>query len=361
MGIATLADIIKKIRRLTGSGSNKQLTDNAIADYINSFYLYDFPAQFRSLHLKQVYTFNTIQNIDTYPFDYEHFSEVENPAWVDKKQVPLVQQPWQFWNAYYNWQYVDTFANSDGTTGPFTGTCQSVPIIRSYNNNPMVESKTLGTGTFSTGSYPPSYSDQHPSRAQNILITANTSSGTLNVTDDGQGNLIGGGTGTIDYQTGDISVTFNSAIPDGNNIEIKYNPALPNVPQAILFWQNNLILRPVPDKGYTVQITAYKQPSQVLLGTQDTSSANTLVGDGVPELLEWWETLAAGAAKKIFEDRQDEDGINMMDKMLAERYSLNETRTYSQLMTQRVPTIFAGQLDGYGTTGYLNWGYSEGN
>lgn len=356
MSIATLADIITKVRKLTGTGNSLQITDANIADYINSFYLYDFPAQFRTLQLKQVYTFNTIQNIDTYPFDYEHYSELDNPAWVDKRSVPLMQRPWEFWGAFYNWQYRETLDSGDGTTGPYTGTVSSTPIIRSYNNNPIVQSKTLPTTTFTTGSYPPTYNDPNVSRAQNILIVANTATGTLHVTDDGNGNLIGDATGTIDYSTGEITgLTFTSAVPDGADIEIKYNPANANVPQAILFWQNNLILRPVPDKGYTIQITAYKRPSQVLLGTSDTSSDETLDTDGVPELLEWWETLAAGAAKKIFEDRQDEDGVVMMDKMLAERYALNETRTYAQLSTQRVPTIFSGQLDG-GYSGYCNWG-----
>ena len=74
MSIATLADIITKIRRLTGSGNSLQLTDDQIIDYINRFYLYDFPAEFRSLQLKNTFTINTRENIDSYPFDLEHCS-----------------------------------------------------------------------------------------------------------------------------------------------------------------------------------------------------------------------------------------------------------------------------------------------
>ena len=70
------------------------------------------------------------------------------------------------------------------------------------------------------------------------------------------------------------------------------------------------------DQGYLVEIVAYRRPSQVLLGSGTTTNLT-----GVPELLEWWETLAVGAAKKIYEDRQDMDGVAMMDKMLVERYA----------------------------------------
>ena len=66
MSIATLGDIIIKVRKLTGTGNSLQLTDNNIIDYINSFYLFDFPAEFRSLQLKNTFTINTIQNLDPY-------------------------------------------------------------------------------------------------------------------------------------------------------------------------------------------------------------------------------------------------------------------------------------------------------
>lgn len=344
MSIATLADIVTKVRKLTGTGNSLQLTDANIIDYINSFYLYDFPAEFRSLHLKQTYTFNTIQNIDTYPFDFEHYETLESPAYIDKRLVTLYTNPYSFYKLFANWQEKEVLDTGDGTTGAYSGTLQSIPIIRSYNNQPIAKSKTLPTATFTTGSYPPSYVEPNPSRIQNILITANTLTGTMHVTDDGAGNLIGDASaGTIDYTTGIVTgLTFTFNVPSGTDIEINYNPSTNAIPQGILFHQNQLILRPMPDKGYTVEIGAYRRPSQVLLGSGSSPSTT-----GVPELLEWWETLAAGAAKKIFEDRQDLDGIGMMDKMLAERYSLNESRTYASLGKQRIETMFSYQISGY--------------
>lgn len=326
MSIATLADIITKVRRLTGSGNSLQLTDAMIKDYINSFYLYDFPAQFRSLKLKDQYIFVTTQGIDTYAFDSEKYTTVEMPCYCANAQIQLYNDPWSFYQTWYNWQQLENFATGNNTVGPYTGTLQSTPLLRSVNN-------------VSTNINFPA------SRIQNILITANTATGTINITDNGSGvlneidmngTITTASVGTINYQTGAITVTFSSSIPNPNAIQAQYNPQVLGFPQSIMFFQNQFVLRPVPSQGFTVQLVAYRQPTQAL-----EDAANDT---GTPELLEWWETIAFGAAKKVYEDRLDMDGVAMMDKSLKERYELNYTRTYAQLGKQRVGTIFAGQL-----------------
>lgn len=349
MSIATLDDIIKKVRRLTGAGSENQLSEAQIIDYINSFYLYDFPAQFRSLKLKDKYTFNTQRGIDTYPFDSEHYTTVEMPCYCMKREIKLFQDPWSFYGVNFNWQQQENFTSGDGSMGPYSGTLQATPIIRSVNNLPEVTTTLSPTSSFPTG-YPASFPQANPSRVQNILITVNVSLGnTLNVTDDGAGNLIGDcSAGTIDYDSGAISgLTFTQGVPQGNEIQCQYNPVQPSIPLSILFFQNQFTLRPVPDRGYTIELIAYRQPSQALLGSGSTTNLQ-----GVPELKEWWELLAVGAAKKVYEDRLDPDGVLLMDKMMKERYALVETRTYAQLGKQRVSTIFADQLSyNYGSGG----------
>jgi hypothetical protein len=191
----------------------------------------------------------------------------------------------------------------------------------------------------------------------------------MNVTDDGAGNLIGDCTsGTVNYDSGLISnLIFTQAVPAGVVITIQYNPANPSnlaIPLAIMFYQNQFTLRPVPDRGYTIELMTYRLPSQAILGsytTTDVNGNNPQIANlaGTPELNEWWETLAFGAAKKIFEDRLDPDGVMMMDKGLAERYSLNMTRTYAQLGSQSMNTLFRDQLSyNYGNTG---WGFGASN
>jgi len=360
MAIATLQAIIDKVRRLTGSANAYQLTDAQIIDYINSFYLYDFPAQYRSLKLKDKYTFNTIQGIDTYPFDSEHYSTVQMPCYCMKREIKLFNDPWSFYGAWFNWQQQQNFAFGDGTTGPYGATLNSIPLIRSVNNNPIVETTLSYTGDYLTTSAPaqkPSFQQAIPGRVQNVLITANTAAGTLNVTDDGNGTLIGDcTTGTINYLTGVIAnLRFTQAVPQGQAIQCQYNPVQPNIPLAIMFFQNQFTLRPVPNQGYTIELVAYRLPSQVLLGTNDPDVPNYA---GVPEQNEWWETLAFGAAKKIYQDRLDTDGVAVMDLSLAEAYALNESRTYAQLGTRQIATLYSDQLSqNYGTGG---WGFGAG-
>lgn len=377
MPIATLSAIFAKIRRLTGSDA-LQLPNYAVstdpnsvglADYINSFYNYDFPAQFRSLKLKDKYTFNTLALIDTYPFNSEQYTTVEMPCYCMKREIALYNDPYSFYGANFNWQEQTNFDYGDGTNGPYSGYTTSIPILRSVNNNPYVGTVstpyTPGTPNYGTPNVPgvsqgaPAY---QAGRIQNILITANTATSTVNVTDDGNGNLIGDlditqTQGTINYQTGEISGLYfgqngsSVAIPQGNPIQIQYNGVEPTIPLSILFFQNQFVLRPVPDQGYTIELVAYRQPTQAL--------AQTAASAGTPELSEWWECIAFGAAKKIFEDRLDSDGVALMDKSLNEKYQLAYTRTYAQLGKQRVQTIYADQLTN--TYGQGGWGFSSGS
>jgi hypothetical protein len=430
--------IFGKVRRLTGSSDTVQLPDFVppnsppytvgIADYINSFYLYDFPAEFRSLKLKDTYTFNTVQGQDTYPFDSERYTTVEMPCYCARREIKLFNDKWSFYGVNFNWQQIDDFAYGNGTTGPYSGYTTANPLIRSVNNIPFISQTitqilidspvagqttiifnendfTIGnqvtfngiTGTIgpilngitfpviatalnsltiaatstglvwsgggnattiaSTFSFP-------AGRVQNVLITANTSvssnltASTLHVTDDGNGNLIGdvstlsGQQGTINYQTGQISnLYFSEVIPStstvtqgSNAISVQYNPVQEAIPLSILFFQDQFTLRPVPDQGYTVELTCYRQPVQALLQTP--------ANGGSTELNEWWECIAIGAAKKIYEDRLDFDGVSAMDKMLKERYDVCYTRTYAQIGSQRVNTIYQDQLTGnYGGNG----------
>ena len=424
MAIVQLSAIFAKIRRLTGSSDPLQLPDYAdstnpnsvgLADYVNSFYLYDFPAQFRSLKLKDKLTFNTVYGVDTYPFDSEKYTTVEQPCYCAKREIALFNDPWSFWGVNFNWQYMENFTYGNGSNQTYSGFTSATPIIRSVNNIPYYEqqivnivddSPSIGNTTiyfnenqfsanqqvylsgildgsmtppvlasilngqtytissatansivvpatstgfnYGGGGYANSANSaiNYPaSRVQNILITANVANGdTVNVTDDGFGNLIGDCVGgSINYATGQISnLIFTQNIPAGNQIQIQYNPVTPAIPLSILFFQNQFTLRPVPDQGYTVELIAYRQPTQALMAAPNET--------GTPELSEWWECIAAGAAKKIFEDRMDMDGVAMMDKFLRERYEVAYTRTYAQLGKQRINTIFADQNNfNYGT------------
>jgi hypothetical protein len=356
----TLANAITKTRKLTGSSNSFQVTDSYIVQQMHSFYAYDLPAKFRSLKLKDIYTFTTNVGQDVYSFNSELYITVNQPCYCAKREIKLFHNPWSFYAANFNWQEFTNFSSGDGTTGPYTGFTTAAPFIASVNNDPGPQNNR---NLF----FP-------QSRVQNILITANVVGPngvgqTQNVTDDGKGNLIQlfqtsngnnqefgwtyyrqyasstpdvPGNATINYETGEIlGLRFAEAIPEGTPIQIQYNPKQFSIPLAIMFWQNQFTLCPTPDKGYTVELTCYRQPIQALLAADET---------GNPELSEWWEILAVGAAKKIFEERLDSDGVVFIDKMLKERYDVIETRTYAQIGQERIATLYTDQLtENYGT------------
>lgn len=338
----TLNSILLKIRKLIGGQSALQVPDQDLMDYINSFYLYDMPAHFRSLKLKDQYVFTTVQGQATYPFDSENYTTVQNPVYCAKREIQLFYDPWGFYRVNYNWQQQTNFTFGDGTVGPYTGFTTASPLIGSVNNDPTNVNYPAG-------------------RVQNILITANTATGTLNVTDIDQGNGFGLlyeqiplGTaapnpltfiGAINYFTGEIlGLTFPQIVPQGNPIQIQYIPVVEGIPLSIMFFQNQFTLRPVPSQGFTVELIAYRQPTQAIANLNQAANS--------PELSEWWELISVGAAKKFFEDSLDLESAKVMESLLFERYSVAETRTYAQIGQQRVQTIYQDQLNNSYTFGF---------
>lgn len=349
-----LQDIIEKVQELAALGTGNQATTSKILKYINSYYLYDLPNDLRNIKLEDTYTFNTIQGVDVYPFDFDHWSTIKAPCYCSKIQIPFFQDRTTFYSYNFNSQQLETFDIGDGSTGPYSGTTQATPIIRSVNNNPMVSTQTSPTGVFPSG-YPPTFTRNNISRIQNILISANTAISSLNVTDDGAGNLIGDciAGGTIDYQSGAISgLTFTQAVPGGNNINIQYIQQVQGQPYSVLLYQDQLVLRPVPDQSYTMELTAMRQPSQALLGTSSLTEPDL---EGRPEELYWWELIAFGVAKKFYQDRLDTDGVQMMDAFLQEKIQEARTRTYAQLGSRSVNTIFRNESTIQNTIGWLTW------
>lgn len=341
MTVGNLQDIIEKIREVSASGNSNQVTDQKIIKYINSYYLYDLPNEFRNLKLKDVYTFNTIQNVDTYPFDFDHWETIEAPAYCGKTPMVLFQDKASFYG--YNWmaQQLQNFAIGNGTAGtpPYTFTIQNYPITASVNNNPIADTELSSTQIFPAG-YPPTFSEPNISRIQNILISANTATSSLHVTDDGAGNLIGDCLvgGTINYQTGVVAgLVFTQAVPQGNNITMQYLQSVQGQPYVMLFFQDQFVVRPVPDQAYTIEVTAYRRPSQALLGTTSLTAPNL---SGRPEQLDWWELIVYGVAKKLYQDRLDDMGVQQMQKYYDEKLSECNTRTYAQLSKRQSNTMF---------------------
>lgn len=301
----TLADIRTKVRRLTARGSANQITDNTIDQYINTYYLYDMPEALRVLKLQDVYTFQTAANVDTYPFPSNTYTSSGPPAYCAGQQMQFFNDADSFYRTWPKIQFIRQIATGNGGVGPYTGTITGVPFLRSVNATTAV------------------------SNVVNLLITANTAAGTTSALDDGVGGFLAPAAGTINYTTGAVSVSFSQAVPAGNAITAEVVPFSAAQPRMILFYQNQFTLRPVPDKGYNIQVQAYRVPTDLL-------NAGTS-----PELNEWWQLLAFGAARKILVDNGDYEFAVSMQPYYEEQFILCMRRTLNQLTPQRVSTIFS--------------------
>lgn len=308
--MTTLADIRTKVRRLTASPSETQLTTAQIDQYVNTFYLHDLPAHIKVFDLKEVYTFYTSPNTQAYALTVDpsftavipraYFS-VEPPAYCDGAQMSYFQSQAEFYGTFPPLATEDTQAG-DGTAGPFTINLTNTPILQ----NRVTVSATDAGG--------------------NRLI----------VYDNGAGVLGGaGGAGTVNYITGAVVVTFTGNIPATETITVQSVAYQANKPSSIFFKDNTFTLWPVPDKTYRIDINAYVYPT-VLLNAADS-----------PETQAMWQLLAVGASKKVFEDRGDMESMQSIMPIFNEQMILVQRRTVAQNRPVRAATIYSGQTENY--------------
>ncbi len=152
-------------------------------------------------------------------------------------------------------------------------------------------------------------------------------------------------TNYINYITGQYVVTFATAPASGSIINSQSVSTNPSLPQSLLFFDGEFIVRPVPDQSYRIDMEVFMQPAELL------------ENNSVPELSEWWQLIAWNASKKIFEERMDYDSINMIMSSLKEQERLVLRRTIKQQTSQRVSTIYSDQSNAgaYGS-GWYNGG-----
>lgn len=75
------------------------------------------------------------------------------------------------------------------------------------------------------------YDAQTPIKANTVTVKTNDGTNDVTLTDDGSGNITGtGGSGTVDYATGQVSVTFDTAPAADKNVLISYTIGQDNAP-----------------------------------------------------------------------------------------------------------------------------------
>lgn len=367
----TLFSIRQKIRRITATPSGLQLSDAEIDNYINTFYLYDLPEELKLFTLKTNYSFTTVPNIAKYDFPVERYISVEQPVYVAGYQVVYHEDQQEFYSIWPKLNFFQDVGIGDGiSTSPVLSNLQNVSVLRGF----VTLSTTIGGNTSSfldneegsflnIGEEISSVSTANPAvittslnhnlvtgdsvfisgvngtNAVNggpFIVTVLTPT-TFSVPIDTTATVYTGGgivqreAGTIDYITGALTMDWGSPPDSGVDIEaqtVSYRAARPT---DILFFENQFIFRPVPDRAYRVEVEVFRFPTQLIASTQS------------PELRQWWQYLAWGASMKIFEDRGDLEQINKFYPLFDYQKRLVQRRTLMQLRNRRVATPYSDE------------------
>lgn len=338
-----LSAIRTKIRKITARPSSAQISDSEIDAYINTFYVYDLPQHLKLISLRYNYEFTTTANIAVYDMPTDIYLTAMPPVYIGGYQSYMTQSRENFFRINPNLNFLQQAVyTGNGTNGPYTGQfLTNTPIMPGFKPNPP-------------GAYSLSTTTDIAARFLNwnVVVSAlGSPSGTSGISpsitliDDGQGNLFSptdtstlpaSARGTINYITGAISITnFTASIPSGNPINVQYIPYVASRPQSVVFFQDQFIVYPVPDQAYTVSFEAYKYPTAFL--DSDTTGTST------PQLQEWWQLLAYGAADKIFTDNADFENAAKFRPLLEEQMNLVMRRTITQQTSERTATIYTEQ------------------
>ncbi len=284
----TLADIRTKVRAVTGSPSQDQITDAQLNEYINNYYVFTMPFELKEQITDQFLSFKTTPGTDVYAFPGGYFTD-QPGAYADGFPLVFYQDPDVFYQDWPQQYAVDNIATGDGITSTFSGGLQNPPTI-------------IGT----------------------LFITSDDPTGVQQLLqDNGSGLLTGNGTGTINYLTGAYSVTFTNAPAASAVIYAKYQGYSANRPQGVLFFNNEFTFRPVPDQAYVIQMQGYIKPVSLINDT-----------DG-PLQAEWGPLIAYGASVEVFSDRGDTENVDRYYPLFKRYENVALGRTVQQLSSEQ--------------------------
>ena len=379
MADSSLQAIQNKVRRITRSLSENLLPEADLNQYINTFVLNDFPEELRLFNLKTTFSFYTLPYVDRYSTTNDENSPLYNftnkyittqaPIFIAGYQSLYSESRERFYSIY---PLVNSIANI-GTTGngletQFSGVINSqqanIPqginqFVCLLQNNVLFSSVDINNNGLAmkdspilddvTGN-PTNYGYLYNSLSTNEqTFPGNT--GQIPVLSLHAPYFIQPGFplgNYINYITGEYTVTFPTAPQDGFTINSQTVPMNPSLPQALLFFDGDFIVLPVPDQPYRIDMEVFVQPAELLSAGQ------------TPELSEWWEYIAVQTCMKIFEDRMDMDSMNMLAPRVKYYENLINRRTIVQQTSQRTSTIYTEQTSISGAYG-PGWGSGGGS
>lgn len=331
MAVPLLAKIRTKVRRITRAPSPEQITDAEIDEYVNDFVLYDMPEHLRLFALREKFSFTCQANIDTYQTDAtaavlalrdfdQNYITVHQPVFIAGQPVYYSEDRAEFYGLFPQNNAFTTIGTGNGVNTIFTGT---IANGRRIANRPILQNSVLFESITATPLVPATNNISMRARDVPTSVT--------------EGNLVDTETlavlGTINYLTGEFTITWASAPGAQKKVVAQYLPYQPGRPTAMLYFDDIFVLRPVPDQPYVIEFEVYKRPIAL--------SATNLT----PKLEQWWQYIAYGAIKKVFEDRSDFDSVAQIMPEFEKQEDLVNRRTEQQYVTKRVYTPYALQVE----------------
>lgn len=379
--LSTLNAIRIKARRLTRKPSENELATSTLDDYINTFVLYDFPEQIRTFNFRTSFSFYCNTGQDVYTTDTNSYAGVTGaqtnplynfqnlyltvhpPVYIAGYQALLSQSQTEFYGIY---PLVNSIASigvmGDGVTTTFSGVVNSaqatIPVpstgfqqqisLLQYNvtfssvdvngnGTTLVDQPILDASTGLPTTYGLMYDPLLGQPAPLVLNAPYMMPPNAFPT----GNF-------INYQTGVFTITFTNPPATGKFINSQTIPQQLSIPQAMLWYSNKFVLRPVPDQPYRINFEVFARPTALLSAGQ------------YPELEEYWQYIAYGAARKILQDTMDLETVQLIDPEFREQEALCLRRTLVQYSNERTATIYT---DNQAATGGYNgaWGWGGSN
>ena len=382
----TLGFIIQKVRRLTASASESALSTNDIIQAINLFYSTDFPYAIKIDQQRSVYKFLTIPNVDRYPVDVNTLQGFRAPVYFGGRQGNLFKNRDQLYNLYPREPTQFQPIAGDGVTTHFTFTLFGNNVNPFPQPNFGILSTQLVIGGVDINGDPIRIIDNGGGVVDGFGIGSNTTTGQLiYVQQNAVGNNvylngsnvqkpaipdlspIGGQQhanlpntafppgplttpycGTVNYVTTAIDITFPVAPAAGTMINVWAATYQVGRPYNMLFWNNEITIRPVPDNVYLVEAETFLTPAQFMNTGQH------------PILNQWAQYISFGVAMEILRDRQDMDGVENLREGFMRQEGLVLERQAVEEIGQSNLTLFNSTQLGYGVgsgIGYAGGGF----
>ena len=340
MAKTTLQAIRDKVRRITRSPTTAQITDPQVDEYINTFILYDFPEQIRTFSMRTILTFYTQPYIDTYTTNttdplnplynfINKYTAIHSPVYLAGVPGFFTQDRQYFYSIWPQTNWInDTSLRGNGVSvGPFTGSVgqSASPVLQ--NSVVLTSLDVLGNGMV-IKDYP-----QAGSPLTGILsLPGQPAIPLLNY-------------GTINYSTGAFTVTFPAAPKAQDPIYAEGILYQTSKPFSILYYEKKFVLRPVPDKVYTITVEADIRPTELLSSHQS------------PDEEQWWQYVALGSSIKVFQDRFDFDSVQMVFPEFKRQEDMVARKSTCQYANERTKTLYTQPKNLGGGWFISNWPY----